>query len=54
MKAESRDPRDERETYQRPRLITFGDFRTLTKVKGGRLGDGINKGNSRLKGSKSQ
>lgn len=40
--------------YLCPKLVTYGDFRTLTGVKGGRLGDGKVKGNTRLAGSKKQ
>ena len=44
----------EKRPYQSPKLVTYGDFRTLTGVKGGRLGDGKAKGNTRLAGSKKQ
>lgn len=40
--------------YERPKLITYGDFHTLTGSKGGRLGDGKAKGNTRLAGTKKQ
>ena len=40
--------------YESPKLITYGDFHTLTGSKGGRLGDGKAKGNTRLAGSKKQ
>lgn len=40
--------------YERPKLITYGDFHTLTGSKGGRLGDGKAKGNTRLSGTKKQ
>jgi len=45
---------EEKRPYQSPKLVTYGDFRTLTGVKGGRLGDSKAKGNSRLSGSKKQ
>jgi hypothetical protein len=45
---------DEKRPYRRPKLIAYGDFRTLTGVKGGKLGDGKAKGNTRLSGSKKQ
>ena len=45
---------NEKRPYQCPKLVTYGDFRTLTGVKGGAKGDGIGKGNTRLKGGKRQ
>ena len=53
MKSAERDESKKR-PYQSPKLVTYGDFRTLTGVKGGALGDGKAKGNSRLSGSKKQ
>jgi hypothetical protein len=40
--------------YQRPTLVRYGDFHALTGAKGGRLGDGKAKGNTRLSGTKKQ
>jgi hypothetical protein len=45
---------DKKRPYRRPKLIAYGDFHTLTGVKGGALGDGKAKGNTRLSGSKKQ
>lgn len=45
---------NEKRPYQCPKLVTYGDFRTLTGAKGGTLGEGKGKGNSRLSGGKKQ
>ncbi len=47
MRIEEREAKKKR-PYESPKLVTYGDFRTLTGVKGGTRGDGAGKASTRL------
>ena len=49
MRSEEREAK-KRRPYESPKLVTYGDFRTLTGVKGGNKGDGRGKSSTRLTG----
>jgi len=41
-----------RKTYSSPRVVVYGDFRSLTQAKGGNNDDGGSKPNTRTTGKK--
>ncbi len=49
----SQDKNRKKKAYNSPRLVTYGDFRTLTRVsaKGGTSNDGGGKPRSKLSGA---
>jgi hypothetical protein len=52
MRTEKGEAKSKR-LYECPKLVTYGDFRSLTGSKGGNKGDGGGKASTRLKGKKS-
>ncbi len=42
-----------KKTYRPPRLVAYGDFRTLTRVKGGGANDGGVKPKTKASGAQS-
>lgn len=48
MRAETKRPK--KKPYRPPRLIAYGDLRTLTMAKGGTKGDGTGKPSTRTSG----
>lgn len=48
MKSKNRRPK--RKAYRPPRLVVYGDFRSLTRAKGGTKSDGGGKANTRSTG----
>jgi hypothetical protein len=48
----SKNPNTKKKMYRSPRLVVYGDFRSLTQVKGGTSGDGTGKPRTRVSGSR--
>ena len=48
----SKTIRMKKKAYRSPRLVVYGDFRSLTRGKGGTADDGVGKPSTRTTGKK--
>ncbi len=46
----SKTARKKKKSYRQPRLVVYGDFRSLTRAKGGTKNDGGGKASTRSTG----